>query len=285
MKHIKNSLLISLSLFKLIKEGHLSLWCLRASSIFILGKGYESTVLHVKTRTFSKVFKIFNNSAKSGLNEYHPAGSEQRLVRPSSENLRVLEKVVFRNLLVGPIKLLDEKKSQKIFALSYDFKELRTPELKELFDNNGYLFYSLIEKFLECQKTLIDKVQLAIADGGFSNFLLDSENQWHYIDIGNMIVPLNDFRVLEEHYLNMGLFDVIFIPIEKKTKPLYKHELWKENYSSDITLICNYFPWLKDAMFVLKNADTMNLSSPIFYEKLLHILKRSFFQVDSDDSL
>jgi hypothetical protein len=245
------------------------------SSVFqakVLGSGQESTVFKIISKGNPYVVKLFYLNTRKGINKSHTAGLSNRLVGATEASLKKISRIrdEFNVELLIRIELL-RSRSNTVIATYYPYEKLHKISRQDLIESPT-MHVNLLRAFLLCQSILISKGNIAIADGSLGNFMKTKNSEFRYIDYGNMIIQVDDFRAQEENYLLMVLLDIYFIPIKIKVPPILNKEQYFSMYNQEISYVESTHNKLAAFSKLLRSSNRLDLFDSKFYARMVDAL-------------
>ena len=215
------------------------------------------------------VVKLFYLNTRKGVNKEHTAGLSDRLVGPSQASLNKICRIKdeYSVELLLRVELL-RSTSKTVIATYYPYQKLHKISRQDLIESPN-MHLNLLRTFLLCQSILISKGNIAIADGSLGNFMKTENSELRYIDYGNMIIEVDDFRAKEENYLLMVLLDIYFIPLRIKVPPILNKEEYFSIYKKEISYVESTHIKLATFSKSLRASNRLDLCDPKFYARMV----------------
>lgn len=170
-----------------------------------LGEGQEGAVYAVRSPTGQiLVAKLFHERIVREVNIGAFAGKQKRAVPPAAPRLRAYANGI-RTLTEGlyPISLVEN--DSQLIGLLYPFEPLY--QVRGVLLNLPVVRLAFLGAFCRAQAWLLSYLRLGITE---PQFMIAHDGTLRYIDYGPMLVPLDDFRCQEDHYLDLTLFRLLY---------------------------------------------------------------------------
>lgn len=170
-----------------------------------LGQGQEGAIYAVRSATGQLlVAKLFHERIVQEVNVGAFAGKRKRAVPPAAPRLRDYARGV-QTVTEGlyPISLIEN--NSQLIGLLYSFEPLY--QVRALLLKLPVVRLAFLGAFCRAQAWLLNHLRLGITE---PQFMIARDGTFRYIDYGPMLVPLDDFRCQEEHYLDLTLYRLLY---------------------------------------------------------------------------
>jgi len=177
-----------------------------------LGSGWEGAVYIARDIKGSKfVIKIYYPHYVQEINHDGLIRILRRPVESSRNHLINLSKNLRQNLqrdcdILYPIDILEI--DGEIKGIFYKYEKLIKIKKRHLIYPDVVL--GILSAFFRTQSYLIKNLRLCLSDASINQFMITRTGSFRFIDYGVSIVPIDDFRCLEEHWEIITLISFLY---------------------------------------------------------------------------